>query len=461
MQFRIILIALVLSCSVPCLSQDEQSPNIIFILTDDQRWDALGLAGNEIIQTPNIDQLAKEGIYFRNAFVTTPICAASRASILTGLYERSHNFTFRTPPLSASYVNVSYPKLLKDHGYQLGFFGKLGMQLENRMDTVLFDDLYVTGTDGYFRLVGEGWSDHIHLTDHTTNKAIDFIERTSRDQPFCVSISYNAPHADDTSPQQYFWPSRNDTLYSKIHIPGPVLGNTKYFEALPTFLRDPLTLGRIRWKWRYETPEKYQAMVKGYYRMISTIDDNVGRLRARLEELGLSENTIIIFTSDNGYFLGERSLAGKWLMYDNSLRVPMIIYDPKNLQPNVIDDLVLNIDVAPTILGFANIDIPGLVQGKSLLPLMEERSDNWREEFICEHLYELPYIPKSEGIRGTRWKYFRYIDHPNREELYDLQNDPQEVNNLAHDIKYAGLLDKYRNKLKEYIDQCEAASIKD
>ena len=444
-----------------CSAQEEVQPNIIFILTDDQRWDALGFAGNEFISTPNQDELAREGIYFKNAFVTTPICAASRASILTGLYERTHDFTFRTPPLAASYIDISYPKLLKEHGYQLGFFGKLGMNLENRMDTTLFDERYVTGTNGYFRLTGEGWSQHVHLTDYTTDKALDYIEKADKDRPFCVSISYNAPHAEDPSPQQYFWPQRNDKLYQGEALPGPALGHVKYFEALPEFLQDSMTLGRIRWKWRYETPEKQQEMLKGYYRMISTIDDNLGWLRKSLEEWGLSENTVIIFTGDNGYFLGERGLAGKWLMYDNSLRVPLIIYDPRNTKPAVVENLALNIDIAPTIMDYAGVPIPDVVQGSSLRPLTLGNAKGWRQEFVCEHLYELPYIPKSEGIRGERWKYFRYLDHPDAEELYDLVNDPMEINNLASQSKYRDLLLKFRKKLDEKIEQLDSSSFPD
>ena len=252
-----------------------------------------------------------------------------------------------------------------------------------------------TGTNGYFRLTGEGWSQHIHLTDHTTDKALDYIENADRDRPFCVSISYNAPHADDPSPQQYFWPQRNDQLYRGEALPGPALGDVKYFEALPEFLQDSMTLSRIRWKWRYETPEKHQEMVKGYYRMISTIDDNLGRLRKSLEEWGLSENTVIIFTGDNGYFLGERGLAGKWLMYDNSLRVPLIIYDPRNIKPAIVENLALNIDIAPTIMDYAGVPVPDVVQGNSLRPLTLGNAEGWRQEFVCEHLYELPYIPKE------------------------------------------------------------------
>lgn len=434
-------------------SQAQQTtPNIIFILTDDQRWDALGHVGNEIIHTPNLDQLAAKSTYFNNAFVTTPICAASRASIMTGQYERTHDFTFSTPPLKAELVKNTYPALLKQAGYQSGFFGKFGMQMENRLDTTLFDAFYSTRTDGYFRLQGAGWSEHIHLTDLTTDKAIQFIESTSGNQPFCVSISYNAPHADDAHPQQYFWATRNDELYKAQDIPlSPLVADT-FYQALPPFVKADSTIGRIRWRWRFDTPEKHQRMVKGYYRMISTIDDNVGRLLSTLEEMNVSENTIIIFTSDNGYFLGERGLSGKWLMYENSLRVPLLIYDPmQEVKPTNRAEIALNIDIAPTILDYAGVAIPPTIQGRSLRPLVNNESVDWRADFLCEHLYELQYIPKSEGVRSNDWKYFRYIDYPDVEELYYLKDDPLEQHNLVTHSSYQDTLQHFRQRLNQYI----------
>ncbi len=423
-------------------------PNIIFILTDDQRWDALGVAGNEIIQTPNLNQLAREGTYFTNAFVTTPICAASRASILTGYYERSHGYTFRTAPLKTDLVQISYPELLRKNGYRTGFFGKLGIEFQDRLDTLIFDELYTTGTDGYFRLTGDGWREHIHLTDYTTDRALEFIDRQPSNQPFCLSISYNAAHADDAHPQQYFWPDRNDHLYRNLSIPLPQLMAPEHLHALPPFLKDKDYMGRIRFHWRFDTPEKYQEKVKGYYRMVTTIDDNIGRLRALLKKKNLDRNTVIIFMSDNGYFLGERMLAGKWLLYDNSIRVPLIVYHPL-MESHKVHEMVLNIDISPTILELAGIAIPSEVQGTSLLGLMQGSVINWRQEFFCEHLYDLKYIPRSEGIRTTEWKYIRYLDHPGYEELYHLQEDTLEINNLVKDSQYQGVLDGLRKRIKE------------
>jgi arylsulfatase A-like enzyme len=441
-------------------SSGKGRPNIIVILTDDQRWDAIGYSGNKIVQTPHMDKMASESMYFRNAFVTTPICAASRATVLTGLYERTHGFTFGTPPLRNPWIDISYPKLLHDAGYRTALFGKLGMNLEDRADTLIFDELYNTLPEGYFRLQGPGNSRHIHLTDLTTQKAMAFIENTPAGQPFCLSISYDAAHADDPSPQQYFWPERNDKLYVDKTIPYGELHQQKYFDKLPSFLRDSLYLGVARYKWRFDTSEKYQRMVKGYYRLISTIDDNLGILRKYLEQKGIADNTIIIFLGDNGYFLGERGLAGKWLMYENSLRVPFMIYDPLSKAAGAFDEMVLNIDVSPTILEYAGLAVPGAVQGKSLKPFANSRVTNWRTDFFCEHLFNMPYIPKSEGIRTTDWKYFRYIDHPEHEELYNLKDDPLETRNLAADPAAQKTLVKLRSTTQTYSSTLAGARIK-
>lgn len=272
-----------------------------------------------------------------------------------------------------------------------------------------------------------------------------------------MSISYNAPHADDQHPQQYFWAQRNDDLYQNIEIPLSPLHEAVYFEKLPNFVKADSTIGRVRWKWRFDTPERYQRMVKGYYRMISTIDDNIGRLREQLTELDFADNTIIIFMGDNGYFLSERGLAGKWLLYENSLRVPLIVYDPNGKVRETFSEMALNIDIAPTILDYTNVSIPENIQGKSLRSFTKRDVSDWRSDFLCEHLYEIAYIPKSEGIRTEEWKYFRYLDHLETEELYHLKNDPLEQNNLADEPSYQTQLEKYRALLKKRIEAAEAA----
>ncbi len=431
-----------------------KKPNIIFILTDDQRWDAMGIAGNKIIQTPQMDTLAVSGTYFKNAFSTTPICAASRASILTGLYERTHGYTFQKPKLRAPYAEMIYPKIFKDHGYHVGFFGKLGVVMNNPSQYFNESDFYDRGGEaekqGYFyKKIG---NDTVHLTRYSGYQAQNFIKNAPTDKPFCLSISFSAPHGHDNSIAQYFWQQKSDSLYKNIVIPEPVLGNDSFFNKLPIPVQEGFN--RTRWKWRFDTPEKYQNMVKGYYRMITEIDDEIGLIRKQLKAQGIEDNTIIIVMGDNGYFLGDRQLADKWLMYDVSIRVPLIIYDPRIHKPATIDAMVLNIDITKTMLGIAGITAPKNYQGQNLMPFVAKGNiPSNRKSILIEHLWKLPEIPSSEGIRSANWKYFRYRLISAPEELYDLKSDPLEKNNLAANPKYAKQLVLLRK-------QCDAAILK-
>ena len=431
-----------------------KKPNIIFILTDDQRWDALGIAGNKIIQTPQMDTLATSGTYFKNAFSTTPICAASRASILTGLYERTHGYTFQKPKLRAPYAEMIYPEIFKDHGYHVGFFGKLGVVMNNPSQYFNESDFYDRGGEaekqGYFYKKID--DDTVHLTRYSGYQAQNFIKNAPTDKPFCLSISFSAPHGHDNSIAQYFWQQKSDSLYKNIVIPEPVLGNDSFFNKLPIPVQEGFN--RTRWKWRFDTPEKYQNMVKGYYRMITEIDDEIGLIRKQLKEKGIADNTIIIVMGDNGYFLGDRQLADKWLMYDASIRIPLIIYDPRVHKPASIDAMVLNIDITKTMLGIAGITAPKKYQGQDLMPFVEKGNiPSNRKSILIEHLWKLPEIPSSEGIRSANWKYFRYRLISAPEELYDLKSDPLEKNNLAANPKYAKQLALLRK-------QCDAAILK-
>jgi arylsulfatase A-like enzyme len=260
-----------------------------------------------------------------------------------------------------------------------------------------------------------------------------------------LSLSFSAPHAHDPAEKQYFWSQEFDTLYQDLVIPEPLLKEDLYFEALPEYVQTGEN--RTRWYWRFDTPEKYQNSVKGYYRMISEVDAELGKIRKALEENDVAENTIIILMGDNGYFLGERQLAGKWLMYENSLRVPLIVFDPRNPVHRNVEELALNIDIPTTIFDFAGIPTPAVSQGRSLAPVT--KGENLlvdRSEFIIEHLWEVDIIAASEGLRTTRWKYFRYRNDLEHEELYDLKNDPQEINNLVANKIYRKKLIEMRTK---------------
>ena len=455
---KILLVALFCVCTLPLNAQNSaqqqtQTPNIIFILTDDQRHDALGYAGNELISTPAMDKLAQEGTYFENAMVTTPICAASRATILTGLYERTHSYNFQSGNIRASYMENSYPTILKDNGYKTGFYGKYGVRydmLEKQFDEYESYDRNNTFNDRrgyYYKTLGK---DTVHLTRYTGQKAIDFIASSQADKPFCLSLSFSAPHAHDAAEDQYFWQQESETLLQNVNVPGPELGEDKYFEAQPKIVRDGFN--RLRWTWRFDTPEKYQHSVKGYYRMISGIDREITKIREELKKKGLDKNTVIILMGDNGYFLGERQLAGKWLLYDNSVRVPLIILDPRQKKQKDSDVLALNLDVPSTILDLAGIAQPKTWQGQSLMSIVTNSTKKLeRDTVLLEHIWEFENIPPSEGVRTKNWKYFRYVNDQSIEELYNLKVDPKEINNLATDSKYAKKLKTFREKTNRLI----------
>ena len=440
----------------------QEKPNIIFILTDDQRWDALGFSGNELIQTPEMDRLAAEGVYFKNAFVTTPICAASRASVLTGLYERTHGYTFGQE-LKEGYAQNSYPAQLKKLGYETGFFGKFGVNYPGF--STLFDvgdsydrDVKYPDRRGYFYKTING--DSVHLTKFTSFQAQEFIKNQSADKPFMLSLSFSAPHAHDPAADQYFWSPDVDDLYTDVKFPKPLLGRDKYFDEQPEYVKSGEN--RTRWYWRYDTPEKYQKSMKGYYRMISEVDLEIGKIRKVLAEKGMDKNTVIIFMGDNGYFQGERQLAGKWLMYDNSLRVPMIIYDPRNPGHREITDFALNIDVAPTVIAFANGVIPEQYQGISLADYVIGKNPAIeRNEFVSEHLWKVNIIAASEGLRTKEWKYFRYKGDLDHEELYNLAKDPLEKKNLAGKKSYEKKLNEMREIFDMQVRELEAEKIKE
>lgn len=430
-------------------------PNVIFILTDDQRWDAIGYSGNKLIHTPEMDKLARSGAYFENAFSSTPICAGSRASILTGLYERTHGYNFQTGAIRAEYMHSAYPVLLRQAGYYTGFYGKLGVNCGDK--DKLFDafedyDRNNNFSDrrGYFyKTLGK---DTVHLTRYTGQKALDFIDGAPPGKPFCLSLSFSAPHAHDPAPDQYFCQEETDQLLRDVTIPGPELSEDRYFNALPEMVKSGFN--RLRWTWRFDTPEKYQHSIKGYYRMISGIDLEISKIRQRLVDKGLDRNTVIILLGDNGYFLGERQLAGKWLLYENSIRVPLIIFDPRVNAHRNVSEMALNLDVPATILDIAGVARPTAWHGQSLLPIVSGiKSSLHRDTVLIEHLWEFDNIPPSEGMRTSEWKYFRYVNNKSIEQLFNLSRDPKEINNLSRKKQYEEILIGLRKATETLIKQ--------
>jgi arylsulfatase A-like enzyme len=435
-------------------AQSPKRPNILFLLTDDQRSDALGCMGNRIIQTPVIDQLASEGVTFLNNFCATAICMTSRACIFTGQYERTHGVSAFAQSLSPEAFSRTYPALLRKAGYRTGFIGKFG--LGGELPATEFD--YFKGFPGQGRYVQVKEGKPIHLTDLQGDQALEFLENS--EQPFCLSISFKAPHVQDEEkdPGRFHFAPRFESLYKEDTIPIPKTAHERYFDAMPAFLQN--SEGHNRWKMEFSTPEDYQRSVKGYYRLITGVDIVVGRILDSLERQNLLDNTVIIFTSDNGFFLGERELSGKWLMHEESIRTPLIIRDPRlprALRGKRRREMTLNVDVAPTILSLAGLPPSQYTQGRNLSPLTRGESPAWRNEFYYSHLFAHPIIPKSEGIRNERWKYIRYIEsEPLYEELYDLRDDPHEERNLARASAHASQLTTMRDRWKAWRSAVES-----
>ncbi len=422
------------------------APNILFLLTDDQRWDSLGCMGNKIVQTPQIDALARRGVLFRNAFVTTAICSVSRASIFSGQYERRHGIDDFAKPFSPSAWSNAYPAILRRNGYHTGFIGKFGVG--NVMPTNGFD--YWDGFPGQGRYFSKG--DPQHLTAKMGESAIRFLHSRPDHKPFCLSISFKAPHVQDGAPREFPPDPRDEELYRDVRIPVSKTATAAAFEAQPDFVQN--SEGRTRWKRRFATPEMFQETVKDYYRLITGVDREVGRILEALEQLRLSENTVVIFTSDHGFFLGEHGMAGKWLMHEESIRVPWIIADPtlpKRRRGRKLDAVALNIDLAPSILDYAGLETPEVMQGRSVKPLVEGKAVQWRDDWFYEHHFgHGGRIPQTEGIRTERWKYMRYVSaDPVVEQLYDLKRDPGETKNLAGSSGHSEVLNRLRNRWGE------------
>lgn len=425
-------------------------PNLVFLLTDDQRWDALGYAGNPIIQTPHLDALARDGVHFRNAFVTTPICSISRATLLTGQYARRHGIHDFATPLSDSAFADTYPALLREAGYRTGYVGKYGVGSPEPAER--FDYWRSIPQSGPYEMK-DSLGRPVHRTQLTTDLAIAFLESQPRDRPFVLSVGYKAPHAQDNDPRQFIYDPRDSAMYAGVTIPPPPTAHDRYWEAHPDFFRRQ-NEGRTRWGWRFATPESYQAMVQGYYRLVSGVDRSVGEIRAALRRLGLEQNTVIVFMSDNGFFLGEHGLADKWYGYEPSVRVPLIVHDPRlprSLRGQREQAIVLNVDIAPTLLDLAGLPVPERMQGSSLLPLVRDQVAALRSDFFFEHPFEYQgRIPRSEGVIGGRYKYLRYLDpEPDHEVIFDLEADPLETTNLAPDPRYLAVLERLRERYRQ------------
>lgn len=424
----------------------EKPLNILILYADDWRNDTLGCAGNPIVLTPNLDNLAKKGIRFSHNYVTTSICGVSRANLLTGQWMSRHGnqafAMFKTP------WEQTFPGLLRKNGYYTGHVGKWhnGVFPKDKYD---FGKSY-SGNHWIKNSTGE----MIHVTKKNQLDALEFLESKPSDKPFLLTVAFFATHAVDGNPKQYLPQPESMEFYKNITIPIPKTATDEHFRKLPAFIANEKNEGRNRWHWRFDTPQKYQEYMKNYYRLATEVDDTCGKIIADLEKRKLLDSTLVIFTTDNGYFHGEHGLADKWYPYQESIRVPLIILDPRMAKSNagsINDEITLNVDLAPTILNASKVEIPKTMQGRDLSPLYLEKSiTSWRKEFFYEHaiIKNKEFIPASEALVQKNIKYIYWPDYAT-EELYDLTKDPFEEINVIQNENYKDILEQSRTRFKE------------
>lgn len=429
-------------------SRNGKPLNIVLLYADDWRHDTLGCAGNPVVQTPHLDQLAREGVRFRRNCVTTSICGASRASLLTGQWMSRHGNTafemFKTP------WSQTYPGLLRNQGYYVGHIGKWH---NGKFPAEQFDFGRAYSGTHWIKQPG---GPPIHVTQKNQADAFDFLRQRPVDKPFCLTLAFFATHAEDNNPKQYLPQPQSLSLYQDTIIPLPKTATEEHFRRLPPFIANEKNEARRRWKLRFNTPEHYQESMKNYYRLASEVDSVCGRVIEELKKQGVLDQTLVIFTTDNGYFHGEHGLADKWYPFEESIRVPLIVRDPRmapEKRGTINDDFTLNVDLAPTILAAAGFKAPSTMQGRDFAPLylpslyLAPRKPAWRTAFFYEHatIRDKEFIPASQALVTKQWKYFFWPEF-GREQLFHVSQDPYEENDLADNPLQAQKLSALRKQ---------------
>ena len=346
-------------------SSEQAAPkNVLVLYADDWRHDSLSIADNPVVKTPVLDRLSEQSVRFTHNCVTTSICCVSRASLFTGQWMSAHGCEgFR--PFKTDW-SETYPGVLRDGGYYVGHVGKWH---NGKFPVEHFDfGRAYHGRHWYTQDDGS----KIHVTQRNQNDALEFLKKRPADQPFCLTVAFFATHAVDNNPEQFLPQPSSESLYRDTEIPVPPNANDESFHRLPEFLATEQNEGRNRYHWRFDTPEKYQTMMKNYYRLATEVDSTCGRIMAELEQQGVLDDTLVIFTTDNGYYHGEHGLADKWYPHQESVRVPLIVRDPRMpaaVRGTTDDNLTLNVDLAPTILSALGMPTPDTMQGSDLSPL--------------------------------------------------------------------------------------------
>ena len=437
-------------------STNRKQPNIVFFFGEGQRADSLSLAGHPILRTPNHDRIGREGVYFRNSFVMNALCAPARAATLTGMYSHSTGALGNKTedPLPASIP--MFTDVLHRAGYEIAMCGKahLGAGAKDRYWDYYFA-YNAPGTDYYHPTgIWEGRNGKItgprtysgYVDDVVTDRALDWLKQP-RDKPFCLLLWWTAPHAP------FYRARRHLDLYNGVAIPKPVTfdDDLKGYPGKPRAFAEAdnkigtTILGN-------DDPRSLEELVKNYYAGLIDIDENTGRVLDWLTETGQLDDTVVLHSSDHGFFLGEWRMYDKRFMHEPSIRVPTMIRYPREFPAGtVVDDMVLNLDIGPTLLELAGVEIPPKMQGKSMVKLAKGDKTGWRKDWLYEY-YEYPEsqrVRPHRGVRTERYKLIHYYMEPQEWELYDLQTDPGERNNLHGNPQYADLTEQLKKRITE------------
>ena len=447
----------------------KRRPNVVFIITDDQRWDALSCEGHPHLKTPNLDRIAAEGARFRNAFVTCSLCSPSRASFLSGLYPHAHgvldNFTDYPADLP------SFPRRLHKAGYATAYIGKWHMGEEKDDPRPGFD--YWASHKGQgqyydteFNINGQRQKLEGYYTHRVTDLAVDWLRRQG-ERPFLLILGHKAPHTPFTPEKKY--------LHLLDHANFPYPATAFALEDKPKWIQERLTtwhgiygpLFGFRANFPDTRPEgvaEFTAFVRSYLATIKSVDDSTGRIYQALKEIGQLDNTLLVFASDNGFLLGEHGMTDKRTMHEPSIRIPLLVRYPPLVKPGtVIEQMVLNIDLAPSVLDICGVAGLGQVHGQSFKRLLEGKTGGWRTSWHYAYNYEkqFPYTPNVRGVRTEQWKYIHYPHgdgKPDRHkaELYNLREDPGETKNLIDDPRYAAVVEELKAELHRLMQQTGA-----
>ena len=419
-----------LAAGAATAQQTTKRRNMVFILIDDLRFDALGFMGHPFLETPNIDALARGGMVFDRHFVTSSLCSPSRATILTGLYAHKHGVFDNSTPLDSGIP--TFPQLLQRAGYSTGFIGKWHMggdSDEPRPGFSYWSSFRGQGVyqDPVFNINGKQKKIEGYVTDLITDQAVEFLQ-AAHDKPFFLYVSHKAVHAEFKPADRY------KGCYKDKTYPHPAtMANTdENYRGKPAWVRAQ----RNSWHGvdgMYDKKVDFDQFARDYAETMRAVDDSVGRIVASLKEQGLLESTLLVFTSDNGFQFGEHGLIDKRTMYEASIRVPMIVHCPELVQPGArCGEMTATIDFAPTFLESAGLSVPSGMQGISLQHLLDGTKPHWRESLLYEYFWErsFPQTPTVLGVRTRTHKFMRYHGIWDRYELYDLEHDPDETNNL-------------------------------